>query len=60
METHIFRRVLGDLSETLRKLCFSTKFPHQPIKWNNGILRSVKAKADYKKKRRQSNIASAC
>ena len=50
METHIFRRVSGDLSETLRKLCFSTNFPHQPIKWNNGILRSVKQKQIIRKK----------
>ena len=27
--------------ETLRKLYFSTKFPHQEIRWNFGILRSV-------------------
>ena len=28
-------------SETLRKLCLSTKFPHQEIRRNYGILRSV-------------------
>ena len=27
--------------ETMRKLCFSTKFPYQEIKWNYGALRSV-------------------
>ena len=26
--------------ETLGKLCLSTKFPHQEIRWNYGILRS--------------------
>ena len=26
-----FRRVSGDSPETLRKLCFSTKFSHQEI-----------------------------
>ena len=36
MVTHSFR----DLSETLRKLCLSTKFPHQEITWNIGVLRS--------------------
>ena len=32
--------VSGELPETMRKLCFSTKFPHQEIRWNYGILRS--------------------
>ena len=32
--------VLGDSPETMRKLCISTKFPHQEIRWNFGILRS--------------------
>ena len=27
--------------ETMRKLCLSTKFPHQEIRWNYGIFRSV-------------------
>ena len=31
--------------KTMRKLCLSTKFPHQEIRWNYGILRSeVKCK----------------
>ena len=30
-----------DSPETFRELCFSTKLPHQKIRWNNGILRSV-------------------
>ena len=32
--------VLGDSPETMRKLFISTKFPHQEIRWNFGILRS--------------------
>ena len=35
-----FRRVLDELPETIRKLCLSTKFPHQEIWRNDGILRS--------------------
>ena len=27
--------------ETMRKLCLSTKFPHQKIRWNYGIFRSA-------------------
>ena len=27
-----FRRVSADLPETLRKVCLSTKFPHQEIR----------------------------
>ena len=30
-----------DLPELMRKLRFSTKFWHQEIRWNYGILRSV-------------------
>ena len=30
-----------DCPETMRKLCLSTKFPHQEIKWNYGIFRCV-------------------
>ena len=44
---HIFRFFIGACSikycnspEILRKLYLSTKFPHQEIKWNFGILRS--------------------
>ena len=29
MERHSFRIALVDLPETMRKLCLSTKFPHQ-------------------------------
>ena len=36
-----FRRVSGESPKTLRKLCLSTKFPHQLIRWNFGILCSV-------------------
>ena len=34
------RRVLDNSPETLWKLCLSTKFPHQQIRWNYGILHS--------------------
>ena len=40
-ERHIFRIVLDDLPETMRKLCLSAKFPHQEIKWNYRIFCSV-------------------
>ena len=33
-------RSIGESPETMRKLCLSTKFPHQEIRWNYGILRS--------------------
>ena len=39
MERHSFRIVLGHLPETMGKLCLSTQFPHQKIRWNYGILR---------------------
>ena len=39
---HSFCRVLGESPETLQKLCLSTKFPHQEIGLNFGILRSVR------------------
>ena len=29
-----------DSSETMRKLCLSTKCPHHEVRWNYGILRS--------------------
>ena len=32
---------LGNSPETMQKLCFSTKRPHQEIRWNGGIFRSV-------------------
>ena len=41
MERHSFCIVLGDSPETMRKLCFSAKFPHQEIRWNYGIFYSV-------------------
>ena len=40
-EMYSFHRVSGDSSETLRKLCISTKFSNQEIRWNYGILCSV-------------------
>ena len=40
-ERHSFRIVSGDSPEAMRKLRLSSKFPHQEIRWNFGILRSV-------------------
>ena len=37
----MFKSVSVKLSETLRKLCVSAKFPHQRIRWNYDILHSV-------------------
>ena len=42
VERYNFSRILGDSPETLSKLCLSTKFPHQVIRWNFGILRSTR------------------
>ena len=41
LERHSFRIVSGESPKTMWKLCLSTKFPHQEIRWNYGILRSV-------------------
>ena len=41
VERHSFHIVSSNLPETMWKLCLSTKFPHQEIKWNYGILHSV-------------------
>ena len=41
VERHNFRIVSGDLLEIMPKLCLSTKFPHQEIRWNDDISRSV-------------------
>ena len=38
VKTHSFRRVSGDSSETLQKLCIFTKYKNQEIRWNFGIL----------------------
>ena len=40
-ERRSFRKVSGNLPKTMRKLCLSTKFPHQKIGWNYGILHRV-------------------
>ena len=42
MKRHNFRRVSGKSTETVRKLYLSTKCPHQEIRWNYGILHSVR------------------
>ena len=41
VETYSSRRVSGESLETLQKLCVCTKFPHQQIRLNFGILRSA-------------------
>ena len=41
VERHSFHIVSDDSPETMRKLCLSTIFPHQEIRWNYGIFRSV-------------------
>ena len=40
VERFSFRRISGEFPETLRKPCLSTKFPHQEIRRNFGVLRS--------------------
>ena len=41
VERRSFRRVSGESSKTLRKLCYFTKLPHQEITQNLNILRSA-------------------
>ena len=41
--------VSGGSPETMRKLCLSTKFPHQEIEWNYWILRSGRSVRSKKK-----------
>ena len=41
METENFRRGSSNLPKTLWTLYVPTKFRHQEIRWNYGILRSV-------------------
>ena len=41
VERHSFLIVPGDWPETMRKLCLSTKFSHQEIRWNQGIFLSL-------------------
>ena len=36
---HSFHMVSADSPETMQKLCLSTEFPHQEIRWNYDILR---------------------
>ena len=40
MKKHSFSIVLSNLPETMWKLCLSTKFSHQEIRWNYGIFHS--------------------
>ena len=42
VEVHNFCRVCSDFPENLWKLCVSTKFPHEKISWNYGVLCSVR------------------
>ena len=41
VERHSFCIVLGQLHKTMCKVCLSTKFPHQEIRWNYGVFCSV-------------------
>ena len=41
VERHSFRIVSGKSPKAMRKLCLSTEFQHQEIRWNYGILRSA-------------------
>ena len=47
VETRNFRRVSKESPETVRKLSISTKFPHQKIRWNFGLLRNVFSRIQY-------------
>ena len=38
VERHSFHIVSGESPETMQKLCISTNFPHQAIRWNYGIF----------------------
>ena len=41
VERHSFSIVSGVPPKNMRKLCLSTKFPHQKIMWNYDIFRNV-------------------
>ena len=41
VERHSFCIVSANSPESMRKLCLSRKFPHQEIRWNFGVLRTV-------------------
>ena len=41
VERRSFRIVSGESHKTMGKLCLSTKFPHQEIRWNRSIFDSV-------------------
>ena len=45
VERHSFGIVLCDLPETMQKLRFSTKLPHQEIRWNYSIFCSATCKS---------------
>ena len=42
VETYSFRIVSVESPESMRKLCLSTKFPNQDMRWNSGILSSTR------------------
>ena len=48
LERHTFCIVLGESPETIRKLCLSTKFLHQEIRWNYGIVNSTSFSVVYR------------
>ena len=41
VERHSFRTFSGDSPKTIRKLCPSTKFPYQEIRWKHVILHNL-------------------
>ena len=61
---HSFHIVLGESSETVRKLCLLTKFPHMEIGWNFHILYSVQLRNLFRSSGRKgfynSSIHSYC
>ena len=56
VERHSFRRIVDELPENLRKLCLSTKFPHQKNRGNFDILRSVSSRDPRHKKKKHSHL----
>ena len=48
VETRSLRRVSGEPSKTLWKQCVSTEFPLQEVRWNYGILCSLKLQLFWK------------
>ena len=60
VDPHNLRGVLKHSPETLQKLCVSTTFPHQKIRWNYSILCSVCSRSEKKTRSRCWNVAWLC